>query len=193
VQGKNYDGSTSPATPSVGIPSTSLDVGQLANDLMNQITSTACPPKCLDGLHWTPGDCPSSNPCRLGTDSAPQITYIKEGQEHIHFDGYVYGSGILIVEGKAHLFRNFEFHGIVISLAPGGLGDDDESYKVKLKDNARIFGSLLLGPNGSQMQLDVNNNAAVYYSKQGLDIAGLIGSCCLPRPGKLIAWVELMQ
>jgi len=194
VRGKNYNGSTSPATPSVGIPSTTLDVGQLANDLINQITSNACPPKCLNGLHWTPGDCPSSNPCRLGTDAAPQITYIKEGDDHhAHFDGYVYGSGILIVEGKAHLYRNFEFHGIVISLAPGGLGGDDESYKLKMKDDARIFGTLLLGPNGAQLQFDINNNAAVYYSKQGLDKATPIGSCCIPKPARLIAWHEVME
>lgn len=192
VQGKDYNGSTSPATPSVGIPSTTLNLSQLATDLVNQITSNACPPKCLNGLHWNPGDCPSSNPCRLGTDSAPQITYIKEGQEHIHFDGYVYGSGILIVEGKAHLYQNFEFHGIVISLS-SGVGGEEENYKLKMKDNARIFGSLLMGPNDDNLEFEVKNNAAVYYSKQGLDKAASVGPCCLPKPAKLIAWHEVMQ
>ena len=194
VQGLGYDASTSPVTPSLGVPNTSMDVTQMATDLVNQITSTTCPPKCLDGLKWKQDDCPSTSPCTLGTDAAPQITYIKEGADHIHFDGYVYGSGILIVEGKAHFYRNFEFHGLVISLASGALSDGtvEEDLKLKLKNDMRIFGGLILGPNQEKLKFDIKNNAAIHYSSQGLSKADQVGSCCLPLPARVNAWHEVM-
>ncbi|MFQ5902192.1 MAG: hypothetical protein ACE5JO_00720 [Candidatus Binatia bacterium] len=198
IQGYGYDGSTTPATPSVAVPATgtSLDVSQLATDLVNQIPVTdPCPPRCPNGLSWNATACPSTSPCTLGTDAAPQITYIKEGTQHIHFDGYVYGSGILIVEGKAHFYRDFEFHGLVISLAPGALSDGtvEENLKLKFKNDARIFGGLLLGPNQEKLKFDLKNQAAIHYSSQGLSLADQVGSCCLPQPARIIAWHEVLE
>jgi len=194
VQGLNYNGSTSPATPSLGLSTSTVDVNALATGFINQITSTSCPPKCLNGLSWNSTSCPSSNPCRLGTDAAPQITYIKAGSEHIHLDGYVSGSGVLIVEGKGHLFGNFEFHGLVISVAPGSLaGATEEDLKLKIKNSARIFGSLLLGPNADDLKFDIKDTAAIYYSSQALALVQNFWGSTLPQPPKLLAWHEVMQ
>lgn len=194
VQGKDYNGTTSPATPSIGVPTTTIDVNELATNFINQITSNSCPPKCLHGLEWNSTNCPSSNPCRLGTDSSPQITYIKQGSDHIHFDGYVYGSGVLVVEGKAHFYGNFEFHGLVIAIAPGGLGGStEEDIKLKLKNNARIFGNLMLGPNSDDLRFDIKDTAAIYYSSQALNLVQNNWGSLLPQPPKLFAWNEVMQ
>ncbi|HEY5575026.1 MAG TPA: hypothetical protein VIK64_18545 [Anaerolineales bacterium] len=194
VQGKDYNGTTSPATPSIGVPTTTIDVNEVATNFINQIASTSCPPKCLSGLEWNSTDCPSTNPCRLGTDSSPQITYIKQGSDHIHFDGYVYGSGVLVVEGKAHFYGNFEFHGLVIAIAPGGLGGStEEDIKLKLKNNARIFGHLMLGPNSDDLKFDIKDTAAVYYSSQALSFVQTNWGSLLPQPPRLVAWQEVMQ
>ena len=139
----------------------------------------------------------SSN-CVFGTDAAPQITYIKQDTGNMKFDtgSTVVGSGVLIIEGKANLFGNFEFHGIVISLAAGPRGAEttEADLKLKLKNNARIFGSLLLGPNGDELKFDIKDTSLVYYSSQALNLVQTLwGSCCLPQPAKLIAWNEVMQ
>ena len=149
-----------------------MDVTAIANFYRDQLSPSAgCPPRCLDGLRWRTEDCPSIGSCTLGTDSAPQITYIREGLEHAHFDGYITGSGVLIIEGKGHLRGNFEFHGLVISLAPGALsGIVEEDLKLQLRVNARIFGSILLGPNQDDLEFDIKDYAAVRYSSQALNM-----------------------
>ena len=200
VQGEGYDGSTTPATPSIAIPSTTVDVTAIANFYRDQISPSAgCPPWCNNGLRWdanTP--CDDSNPCTLGTDSAPQVTYIRlAGKQHAHLSGKISGAGVLILEGKGHIQGDFEFHGIVISIAPGSLeeggADPDEDVKFSLKKNAKIFGSLLLGPNQDKLQFDIKDNARVYYSSQALDMVDsnlggkLFGSI------ELTGWREVME
>ena len=107
----------------------------------------------------------------------------------------VTGSGVLIIEGKANLFGNFEFHGIVISLAQGlrGREGDDSELKFKLKDDARIFGALLLGPTGDQLKFDIKDRAAIYYSSQAINPVQTNWGSVLPQSAKLIAWQEVMQ
>jgi len=198
VQGEGYDGSTTPATPSIAVSSTDMDVTAVANFYKDQISPSAgCPPWCNNGLRWdakTP--CDDSNPCTLGTDSAPQVTYIKlAGKQHAHLSGKVSGAGVLIIEGKGHIQGDFEFHGIVISLAPGSLEeggvDPDEDVKFSLKNNAKIFGSLILGPNQDKLQFDIKDNAKIYYSRQALDMVysnlGGFGSI------ELTGWREVME
>jgi len=135
--------------------------------------------------------------CVFGTDALPQITYIKSDST-IKFDpsSTVVGSGVLILEGRANIFGNFEFHGMVISLVAGprGLEDEDVKVKFKMKDNARLFGALLLGPTGDELKFDIKDNAAIYYSSQALNLVQTLwGPCCLPQPAKLVAWNEVMQ
>lgn len=200
VQGKDYNGTTSPATPSVFKTSTSFSVTDLANSFKSQPGAV----QYLTGLSRTSTDCPTPPPnpmtsnCVFGTDAAPQITYIKADTGTIKFDtnSTVVGSGVLILEGKANVFGNFEFHGVVISLAAGPRGDEsvESNLKLKLKDNARIFGAVLLGPTGDDLKFDIKGSATAYYSSQAISMVNTSwGSCCLPKPAKLIAWHEVMQ
>ena len=200
IQGLGYDASTSPVTPSVFKTSTSFSVTDLATNFKNQAGAV----QYLSGLSRNSTDCPTPPPvpmsssCVFGTDAAPQITYIKADTGNIRFDtnSTVVGSGVLILDGKANLFGNFEFHGIVISLAAGPRGDEstEDKLKLKLKNNARIFGTLLLGPTGDDLKFDLKDTSAIYYSSQALNLVQTLwGSCCLPQPAKLIAWHEVMQ
>ena len=200
VQGKDYNGATSPATPSVFKTTDSFSVTELANAFKSQVGAVPY----NSGLHLTSTDCPPRPPeptnaaCKLGTDASPQITYINGATSTIKFDpnSTVTGSGVLILDGKANIFGNFEFHGIVISLAAGPRGDEstEDKLKLRLRNNARIFGAVLLGPTGDDLKFDIKDTASVYYSSQALSLAqGLGGSCCLPQSAKLIAWNEVMQ
>ena len=200
VQGEGYDGSTTPATPSIAIPSTTVDVTAIANFYRDQISPSAgCPPWCNNGLRWdanTP--CDDSNPCTLGTDSAPQVTYIRlAGKQHAHLSGKISGAGVLILEGKGHIQGDFEFHGIVISVAPGSLEeggvDPDEDVKFSLKNNAKIFGSVILGPNQDKLQFDIKDNARIYYSSQALNMVySNLGGTPLGSI-ELTGWREVME
>ena len=199
VQGKDYNASTSPATPSVFTSAVSINV----TDLVNSFKSEPGAVQYLSGLSRSATDCPTPRPnpplstCVFGTDAAPQITYIKQDSGTMRFDtgSTVTGSGVLIIEGKANLFGNFEFHGIVISLAQGlrGREGDDSELKFKLKDDARIFGALLLGPTGDQLKFDIKDRAAIYYSSQAINPVQTNWGSVLPQSAKLIAWHEVMQ
>lgn len=199
VQGKDYNAATSPITPSVFKATTSFSVSEMANAFRSQpgvvpysspvLNSSICPPRPPE---------PTDARCKLGTDDNPQITYIDASTGTIKFDtgSTVTGSGVLILDGKANVFGNFEFHGIVISLVPGARGDEstDDKLKLKLKNDARIFGTVLLGPTNDQLKFDIKDNAAVYYSSQALNIVKTHWpTCCLPQPPKVVAWQEVMQ
>lgn len=199
VQGLGYDATTSPITPSVFKTTTSFSVTDLATNFKNQPGAV----QYLSGLSRNSTDCPTPPPvpmsasCVFGTDAAPQITYIKAETGNIKFDSNstVVGSGVLILDGKANLFGNFEFHGIVISLAAGPRGDEstEDKLKLKLKNNARIFGTLLLGPTGDDLKFDLKDTSAIYYSSQALNLVQTLWGSLLPQPAKLLAWHEVMQ
>jgi hypothetical protein len=121
AQWLGYQVQPSGTTPSIFSTTNEFDVNQIAIKFYNHPSAV----KHLSGLRL---NCLSSNPCRLGTDASPQITYICESASgHIHLDGHVYGSGVLVVEGKLPLYGNFDFHGIIISVnlgLTGGIGND---------------------------------------------------------------------
>ena len=105
LQGKGYDDSTTPVIPSVSTTTDVFDVNQIALNFYNHASAV----KYLDGIRL---NCQGS-PCTLGTDASPQITYLREsGKSHIHFDGTITGSGVLITEGRTHLYGDFDFHGL---------------------------------------------------------------------------------
>jgi len=200
VQGNGYNAGTSPITPSVFKATTSFSVSELANAFKSQ--PLAVPYN--SGLHLTQTDCPPRPPeptnaaCKLGTDASPQITYINGATSTIKFDpnSTVTGSGVLILDGKANIFGNFEFHGIVISLAAGARGDEstEDKLKLRLRNDARIFGTVLLGPTNDDLKFDIKDNAAVYYSSQAIKLVqDRWSTCCIPQIPKLIAWQEVMQ
>jgi hypothetical protein len=199
VQGNGYNSSTSPVTPSVFKTTTSFSV----TDLVNSFKTYPGAVQYLNGLSVNSSACPTppANPppstCRFGTDSSPQITYIKAESGTIKFntDSTVTGSGVLILDGKANLSGNFEFHGLVISLVPGPRGDEssEDGLKLKLKNNARIFGSLILGPTGEELKFDIKDNATIRYSSQAINLVQSNWGSLLPQPAKLIGWNELMN
>jgi hypothetical protein len=105
------------------------------------------------------------------------------------------GNGDLIVEGKPHFYGYFEFRGLVIGPAPGSSSSSgtEEELSLRIKNYARIFGSLLLGPNQAALKFDIKDNGAIRYSSQGLSKAVQVGSRCIPMPSNLIAWHELSR
>ena len=193
VTGLGYIAGPPHTTPSIQQSSRTDDVNTIGQDFISQVTSTNCPPKCLSGLTYNSSSCPASSPCTLGTDANPQITYIT-GASRVTLGGYTSGSGVLVIQSKEVRFLdNFTFHGLVIHLQDAGARSDSE-MKFTTKDNAKIYGSLLLGPNNTQLEFEMKNYSEVRYSSQALGAVNTNwGACCLPNPARVIAWVEMMQ
>ena len=186
VQGSGYSAGP-PVTPSVISTSNVFDVNQIALNFYNHPTAV----KFLDGLHYTATQCPSSSPCTLGTDSSPQITYIRESSNnHVHLDGYVTGSGVLVVEGKAHIYGDFNFHGLLVRVRLGLTGGAsnmlDDTEPISMRNNAKAFGALLIVGTA----FDMRGSAKIYYSSQALTMANNLCGSCLPQPAKLFAWLD---
>jgi len=186
VQGAGY--LTSPFTsPSVFTTTDQIDVNQIAVNFFNNASAV----KDLDGEHKT---CSSGSPCVYGTDASPQITYIREGSDHIHLDGYVTGSGIMVTEGRTHLYGNFEFHGLVIAVKEGlTAGTDPGTVNAdyfSLRDNARIFGAVLLGPKDGALGFEMQDNAKVYYNSDAIKEAEKLCGECFPQPPNVSAWLD---
>jgi len=186
VQGSGYSAGP-PVSPSIITTSNVLDVNQIALNFYNYPGTV----KYLDGLQL---NCSSSSPCTLGTDLAPQITYIREGTKHVHLDGYVSGAGVLVVEGKTHLYGEFNFHGLVITVPLGLTGGtsspDDDPDPVSLKNNAKIFGGLLMGPTNGNQRLGMRNSVKIYYSSRAMTMVNSLCSTCLPQPARVVAWLD---
>ncbi len=185
VQGSGY--STDPLTASVFTTSDVIDVNQIALNFYNNAGAV----KDLDGENKT---CSSISPCVYGTDASPQITYIREGSDHIHLDGYVTGSGVLVTEGKTHLYGNFEFHGLVIGVKRGLTEGADpgivSAEYFSLRDNAKIFGAVLLGPTNSALGFQMKNDAKVFYNSSALSMANSLCSTCFPKAPRISVWLD---
>ena len=187
VQGMDYSAG-SPIVPSVFNTGGSLDVSQIAQNFQNNATVSH-----LNGLVYTSTDCPSSIPCTLGTDASPQITYIEEGLNHIHFDGHVTGSGVLVVKGDAHIYGNFTFHGLIINIQGDfgtGFGFPDDPEPFSLKGNAKVFGGVLIGSSNGDQRYYMEGNTGVHYSSEALTMANSLCGSCLPQPPRISAWLD---
>lgn len=196
VQGYGYSAGP-PIAPSVITTDNVFDVDQIARNFYNQVSSaTTCPPKCLDGLVTSASQCPSTSPCTLGTDASPQITYIRESSSHhIHLDGYVSGSGVLVLEGKTHLYGNFNFHGLVVmvnlgvtAVGAGNPTDDAESFS--LRNNAKVYGTVIRGSTNGAQAFDMRNSAKIYYSSQAVTVVNNLCGSCLAQPVRVFAWLD---
>lgn len=203
VQGSGY-APGSPATPSVTTTPTVFSVNQIALNMYNHSSTV----KFLDGfLPLCPLNLslprPSPDPCVLGTDSSPQITYIRENAtNHIHIDDYVKGSGVLVIEGKAHIYGNFEFHGVMVHVSLGLTGgsaslvvDPDELIEgaspFSMRGNAKIFGAVLKGPTNQPQHFDMRNYAKIYYSSRGLSLVNTADwGFLVPQPPRVFAWLD---
>jgi hypothetical protein len=187
VQGEGY--SADPLTPSVFTTADQIDVNQIALNFYNNVAPENL---LVNGLRAS--DCTSSSPCVFGTDASPQITYIREGTDFINPNGYVTGSGVLVTEGKVHFRGDFEFHGLVIAVKEGLTGGTDpgtvSADNFSLRDNARIFGAVLLGPKNSDLGFQMQNNAKVYYNSDAIKEAERLCPLCFPQPPKVSAWLD---
>lgn len=202
--------SSSPLVTSVQTVVSSIDINQLVTDFSNQVSSVpTCPPNCPNGLRTSSTTCPAlpalppdPTKCVLGTDAAPQITYIREGSDHIHLGGNVTGSGVLVLEGKVHLQGDVNFHGLVIVKEPSGLSTDEDdsdtdqagTLRFKMKDRAKVFGSMLVGPNGQTLRFDIKNSSKIYYSSAAINmVLSRWGNLLNNYANKVVAWQELVQ
>ncbi len=194
VQGFGYSAGP-PVDPSVKTTTNVFDINQIALKFYNDSRAV----KFLDGLNPAcpnplPLPRPSPDPCILGTDSSPQITYIREGLSHTHLDGNVTGSGVLVSEGTTHIYGDFNFHGLFVvvnlGLTGGTPSPPDSSYPFSMEINAKIFGVVLRGPTNQPQSFDMQNNAKIYYSSQALTMVNNLCGTCLAQPPRLFAWLD---
>jgi len=190
AQGADYT-TTPTLTPSVFTTPTVIDVNQIATNFFNNPSTV----KYLAGLQTSSSSCTSISPCVYGTDAAPQITYIREStDQHIHLDGYVTGSGVLVTEGKTHIYGDFNFHGLVVSVSLGVTGglangaDDPDAFS--MRNNAKLFGGLLIGVTGNSQKFDMRNSAKIYYSSQAMTMVNGLCGTCVPQPPRVFAWLD---
>jgi len=186
-------------SPSVITTAKVYDVNQIALNFYNHPNAV----KFLDGLKTTSSSCPnplpqprpSPDPCILGTDASPQITYIRENSsDHIHLEGYVTGSGVLVVDGKSHIYGDFNFHGLLVTVNLGVTGGSenplDDPDPMSMRNNAKVFGGVLRGPTNHPQKFDMRNNAKIYYSSQALTMVNSLCGSCLPQPARVFAWLD---
>ena len=190
VQGLSYSPGP-PIVPSVSTTNTQIDVNQIAQGFIDAASPTN---KYPNGLTRSANDCPnppSLQPptCIFGTDLAPKITYINDGAS---LYGTVTGSGVLIVKGRVVLGENFNFHGLVIHLLPA-TQPADAVLEFTMEGNAKIYGSLILGPQGEELEFTMKSNSKLYYSSQAITMLRNTWASLLPQPARLIAWNEVMQ
>jgi Tfp pilus assembly protein PilX len=188
VQGSGY--SADPLTASVSTTADVFDVNQIALNFYNNGSAV----KVLNGLKLDGSDCPSNNPCVYGTDASPQITYVREGSDHIHLTGNITGSGVWVTEGKNHLYGDFEFHGLVIGVKEGLTGGTDpgtvNSDYFSLRNNAKIFGAVFIGPTDSALGFQIQDNGKVYYNSSAIDMANSLCGACFPQPPRIFSWFD---
>lgn len=190
AQGAGYT-TTPTVTPSVFTTPTVIDVNQIALNFFNNPSTV----KYLAGLQTSSSSCTSTSPCVYGTDAAPQITYIRENTDnHIHLNGYVTGSGVLVTEGKTHLYGDFNFHGLVVSVSlgvTGGTGNNlDDADAFSMRNNAKLFGGLMIGPAGGSQKFDMRNSAKIYYNSQAMTMVNGLCGTCIPQPARVFAWLD---
>lgn len=85
------------------------------------------------------------------------------------------------------------FRGLVIAVTnKDNQTRDTELHNYRMTERAKISGGLLLGPQSSTnwiLGLDLNNQAAIYYSSQDLAMAYSLCPECFPNAvAKIIAW-----
>jgi len=190
VKGYGYSDGP-PIIPSINPTDQVLDINQMAQNFFNHPSAV----KYNEGLVHNLTNCPSSNPCTLGTDASPQITYIKEGLNHVHLTGNVTGSGVLVIEGNAHIYGNFTFHGLVIHIQPGaldgqGFGFVDDPEPLSLQGNAKIFGGVMIEPVNGPQRFFMKGNTGIYYNSNAMTMANNLCSSCLPQPARITAWLD---
>ena len=194
VQGSGYSAGP-PINASIITTTNVFDVKQTALNFYNHPSAV----KFLSGLNPScpnplPLPRPSPDPCILGTDSSPQITYIREGSNHTHLNGYVNGSGVLVTEGTSHIYGDFNFHGLLVvvplGVTGGTLSPPDDPEPLSMRNNAKVFGAVVRGPTNPTQTFDIQNSAKIYYSSQAITMVNSLCGSCIPQPARVFAWLD---
>jgi len=59
-----------------------------------------------------------------------------------------------------------------------------------LKDNAKIFGSVLIGPTNGEQSITVKDDAKIYFNSEAIAVAESLCGECFPQPPKVSAWID---
>ena len=169
-------------SPSVRTSSMTIDVNQLATDLIASGVE-GIDRQTLPGGSYTGGE--------WGTSTLPKIT-------HITGDGTVTGVstgwGVLIVDGNLSTRGTFTFSGLVILRGEGSIHGSAAA-----DESATIYGTVLINESttvDSGNELEIGGSGKVYYSSLAIakvinNWGGPFGS--LSKPTKLIGWQEVME
>ena len=99
-----------------------------------------------------------------------------------------------MTEGKVHFRGDFEFYGLVIAVKEGltgGIDPGDVSADYfSMRNNARIFEAVLLGPKDCALSFQMQDNAKVYYNSDAIAVAESLCGECFPQPPNVSAWLD---
>ncbi len=100
----------------------------------------------------------------------------------------------MVTEGRTHLYGNFEFHGLVIAVKEGLTAGTDPGTVTadyfSMRNDARVFGAVLLGPKDSALGFEMQDNAKVYYNSDAINLAESLCGECFPQPPGVFAWID---
>jgi len=191
------------SAPSISTMGDILDVDAIAQKFFDQPGAV----KFLSGLKTATSSssdvaaCPSPplnprpnpDPCKLGTDDSPQVTYIRQDTaiNTIALRGYVKGYGVLVLEGEVTLGESFKFYGLIVHKRSAA------THYISFEDDAKVYGAVLLGSfdegpgtGGKKARFGLKDNIRIYYSSQGLNMVDSNWGSLLPKPPRVFAWLD---
>ncbi len=99
-----------------------------------------------------------------------------------------------MTEGLTYLYGNFNFHGLVVSVKLGLTGGIDpgtvNADYFSLRNNAKIFGAILLGPTNSALGFQIEDDGKIYYNSDAMALANTLCGSCFPQPPRVFAWFD---
>lgn len=190
------------SAPSISTVGDILDVDTIAQKFYDQpgavkflsglktaTTASSGVAACPDSL---PTPRPNPDPCILGTSSSPQVTYIRQdtSTNTIALRGSVKGYGVLVLEGEATLGDSFKFYGLIAHKRAAA------THYISFEDDAKVYGAVLLGSfdegdgKGKKARFGLKDNIRIYYSSQGLNMVDSNWGTLLPKPARVLAWLD---
>ncbi len=171
-------------SPSVGTISSSINVDQIATNLLTLYPS--------DVQTLTPGYYSSG---QWGTESIPKITYLPEpANGTTTLTGTFNGYGVLILDrttslNDLHVGGTSQWKGLII-LRGGGAHIHTDPGHYGDTGGIQIWGGTMYSGNGS---FDIGGTAQIYYSSQVLNTLMSRWSAAFPQPAKILGWRELLN
>lgn len=171
--------------PSIGTTDAVIDIDQLAQKFFDHPSAV----KYLSGYDSV--NCSGANPCKLGTSSNPQITYIRDSStSYTTLKNNVSGYGVLVIEGRVTIGGNFNFYGLITSKR------SHSSHYVSIEDNSWVYGGTLFGSfdegdgKGKKVRFRVEDFSRLFYSSEALSMVNTNWGSLLPKPPRVFAWLD---